>query len=213
MTGAEFLAYVKRYFKRTDKDTELYEAMRDAIMEMRLNFDYDENKVEAYSVSLATVGDYKVDLPSDFQRMTGAVRCYEDETNAKTLIKVSKARFDDLYPNPNDSDTVTAFPTHYCIYGQQMLVGHPVDKATYTIEFSYATEDEDDIESTTESVPFTDRYRVCLRYGVLKHLFIGLDDDEKAAKYSQLFEQEQSRAIALETGNSSAVAAVEYSDI
>ena len=35
MLGSDFAAYLKRTFKRTDKDTEIYEAMTDVVMELK----------------------------------------------------------------------------------------------------------------------------------------------------------------------------------
>ena len=47
MTGAEFYAYVLRLgFKRTDKETEFFEACTDAVEEMRRRFGFSADGTE-----------------------------------------------------------------------------------------------------------------------------------------------------------------------
>lgn len=222
MTGPEVLAYIKRVSKRTDKDTETYEAITDTILDMKLRFEHDRFKVEAYSTSLSTVADYKIDLPSDFGHLVGEVRCYENESNARELAKKTKAEFDRLYPNPNDTDVSTGMPKHYCIFGEQILVGPPVDKTTYTAEFSYTTEEVEEIDADTTAVPFSDRYRECLKAGALWRLYEGLEEYENAAYWRLRYEGpspevviggELGKIIASDRKNTDAPGFVAYNDI
>ena len=72
-TGAEMLAYVKRKFKRPDKDTEIYEAATDTIADMRLQILSEDYKEEAYISGISSLGDYRIALPSDFGHIIGDV--------------------------------------------------------------------------------------------------------------------------------------------
>lgn len=211
MSGAETATYIKRIFKRTDKDTELYEALTDVIMDMKLRFNFDRFKVEAYSGSIAVAGDYKLEVPSDLGHIIGDVRCL-DSTSSTVLVKVSKPRFDELYPNPNATGVATAKPTHWCLFGEQLLFGPVPEDTSYEYEFSYTTEEAETIVSGTAAVPFSDRYRECLRAGVLARLFAGLDDDVKAQKWLAFYENDLSKIVNSERSNSGAPAFVEYND-
>lgn len=198
MTGSEFYAYLLRTFRRTDKSVECYEAITDAIVDIKRAYPFGVFDGEAYTASLSTVGDYKLDLPSDFNHINGAVRI-NDGDNARTLDKLSKYDFDRLYPDPNAANVTKQFPLHYCIYGQQILVCPPVDKTTYVVEFSYSSEEEQEITSATTEVPFgTLKYRKMLLYGSLYYLFTTLENDEQASKYKQLYEQELAKHIQAE---------------
>ena len=212
MTGLEMLTYIVRIFKRTDKDTELYEALTDTILDMKLRFEHDRFKVEAYSTSISALGDYKIDIPSDFGHMIGEMRCC-DGTNSVTLKKVTKAEFDRMYPNPNATDVTTAMPKHYCLFGEQFLFGDVPDDITYSYEFSYTTEAVEVIVAGTTSVPFSDRYRECLKFGVLMRLFAGLDDDEKAMKWKAHYDAEVQKIENTDRRNTSASGAVQYNDL
>lgn len=198
MTGSEFYAYLLRTFKRTDKNAECFEAITDAIIDIKLQYPFEVFNGEAYTMSLSAVGDYKIDLPSDFSHITGAVRIYDGD-NARTLEKLSKYDFDRLYPNPNASNVTKGFPKHYCLHGQQILVGAPVDKTSYVVEFSYSSEEEQVITATTTEVPFgTVKYRKMLLYGTLYFLYTTIENDEQASKYKQLYDQELAKHIEAE---------------
>ena len=57
MTGSDFLTYVKRKFPRSDKDTELYEAMTDIVSDIKYAVKTEDAKEEAYVASISTIGD------------------------------------------------------------------------------------------------------------------------------------------------------------
>jgi hypothetical protein len=192
MTGQEFRDYVVRKFKRTDKDTELYEATTDVISDMRLQFLSEDYKEEAYSSGISAIGEYKLGLPSDFGHMIGDVTVTDtaDDEDYWTLRKISKAEYDDRFPErllTNTGKMDTATPRYYCIFGRQIFVGPVPDKTTYRYQFNYTTEDSEDITLATDPVPFTDRYRNILRAGVLAELFDGLENYEEASYWRTMF--------------------------
>lgn len=214
MTGAELLAYVKKIFVRTDKDTELYECMTDTILDMKIRYEFDTYKVEAYSTSIATAGDYKIEVPSDFSHIVGQMRCNEDDSNNRTLIKLSKEHFDSLYPNPNASGVTTGMPKHYCIFGQQFLFGPVPDKTTeYSYEFSYTTEAVEEIIAGTTLVPFSTMNRECLRSGVLKRIYRVVEDEERSQYWEKIFEMELQKVIDTDRNNKRATTQTQFNDL
>lgn len=214
MTGADFLAYCKRVFKRTDKDTEFFEVLTDVIMDIKLRFEWEDFKEEAYSTGISTLGDYKFTLPSDFGHLIGDVVWRESYTNSRPLKKLSKARYDELYPYPSSSDYSTGVPQYYCIYGGEIFIGPPPDQTDYTYLINYTTESATAITTDTASVPFTDKYRWVIRDVVLGEFYDAyLGQPDRAERYRQKGEIGIQKMVANENNDISAPSFIAYQDV
>ena len=213
LTGAEFYTYILNVFKRTDKETETYEAITDMIMDMKLLFAFEDFKVEEYTQAIATIGDYKLSLPTNFQHLIGKIRCYDDNGVERILTKRTKETFDRLYPNPHASDVNTNVPQDFCIFSNQILLGDVPDSIDYYYEFSCSTEEGEEIVTGTTDVPFTDRYRKTLRQLVLGELYANLGYDEEAQKWKALGDQGLGAIMASETFNVDATESVDYQGV
>jgi hypothetical protein len=187
MTGVEFYNYVLRTFIRTDKSTQVYEAVSDTIKDMRLRFGYEAYQVEGYTSGIDTLGEYAFGLPTNFGHLTTDVKVLDDDSS-EVLIKLSKAEFDEKYPNPNYTDATQEKPEHYCIFSDQILLGPVPDSLDYEYEFSYSEEDTVAIDGDTTSVDFTDRGREIIKFGTLYRVYRDLGNDEEAKKWNALYE-------------------------
>lgn len=187
MTGADFYAYLLRKgFKRTDKSTEAYEAITDAIQEMRMRFSFDEAGADATTTDTITVlGDYKLTSESDMGLLNGVI--VEDSTNAFQLLKISKARYDELYPYAANATSYRGYPSHYCVYAGQIYLGPTPDRTSYVYRLTYSKRAGTIVSSTT-GVPFTDLYRDILCQLSLSYLWDALDEDGKADRCRTKFE-------------------------
>jgi len=212
MTGANFYAYILRIFKRTDKSTEVYEAITDAIMDIKLGYYFEDYKETAYE-EFSAVADYKMALPDDFGHIIGDVRLYSSDGTEKVLTKLSKETFDSLYPYPDSADVSTGVPKHYCIYGGQIYVGCPVGSTDYTIEMNYSTEEGTEITSSTTEVPFTNRYRETIRAAALYRLYEGLGYDEEAMKWKLKAQEGVNKMIVNDEFNTEATEIVDYQGV
>jgi hypothetical protein len=200
MTGSDWRAYVLRAgFKRTDKDTELYEATTDAIQEMRRRFMFDEAEAEGLITdTISTLGDFKLNIESDFGLLVGIV--LEDDDTGTQLTQVTKAQFDELYSSINvESDR--GYPEHFCLYAEQIYIGPIPDSTSYVYRKSYSRR-AGTITSSTTGVPFTNLYRDVLCDNVLSRLYKGLDDYEKANYHKALFEDGFNLSVRRERINS-----------
>lgn len=211
------LAYVKRTFKRTDKDTEIYQALTDTVMDIRLRFRAEDYKEEAYA-DILTVGDYKITLPDDFAHVIGKVTVKDTATDQAypPLEMISKERYDELYFNRIATDSAyrqTGFPQHSCLYGHEIFIGPPVDKATYRFQVNYTTEDAEEISASTTDVPFSDRHRKTLRYGAMKELYLMLENYEEAEVWSNLFEADVPKIVNNDMANIRDEAPISYNGI
>lgn len=186
MTGSDWRDYLlRRGFKRTDKDTELYEATTDAIQEMRRRFMFDEAEVETTTTdTISVLGDFKLDLESDFGLILGI--SIEDDDTGTNLIQRNKVEFDRLHASINvESDH--GYPRDFCIYAGEIQIGPIPDRTTYLYRKKYSRR-AGTITSSTTGVPFTNLYRDILAENVEARLYGGLDKPDIASFHRQTFE-------------------------
>lgn len=191
MTGTEFLAYVKRVFKRTDKDTEIYEATTDTIADMRLQLRAEDYKEEAYIAGVTTLGEYRIALPSDFKHLIGDVTIVDNTgVEVRRLTKISKQEYDKKYADrlyTTTSNQESDMPLDFCIYAEQIYLGPVPDSVSYQYYINYTTEDYTEVSGSTTSVPFTDRYRSIVRAGVLSEIYSGLEQFDESNYWRSLY--------------------------
>ena len=192
MTGSEFLTYVKNIYKRTDKDSEIYEATADIIADVRLRIKTQDYAEEAFTTGIASLGDYQLGLPSDFGHLIGDITLIDVDADQELgpLRKISKQTYDEMYGDRLLTNEDEGEPRHFCIYAEQVYLGPVPDKITYKYQLNYTTEDYAAIAAGTDPVPFTDRYRVMLRAGVLYQMFCLVADFERADKWQAEYERE-----------------------
>lgn len=202
MSGSDWKSYILRLgFKRTDKDTEIYEATTDAIQEMRRRFMFDEAETETTTTdTISTDGDFKLALESDFGLLLGIIM--QDGTDAHRIEIIPKSKFDELYPDINVTND-RGYPKHAAIYAGQIYIGPPPDATSYTYRKSYSRR-AGTITSATSGVPFTDVYRDVLAENVLMRLYRGLQDHNEASIHENAFEKGWMFATQRETVNSGA---------
>jgi len=218
MTGSAFYTYVLSILKRTDKSTEVYQATTDIVRDMRLRMLSNDFKTISTALTIGTIGNYSATLPSDFGHLIGDVmiKDTDSDTAYQSLQQISIEKYNELYPdrfNTSVGNRNTATPIHYCIFGGNLLVAPPVDKTSYEFRFAYTTEDEAEISSGTSDVPFTDRYRKTVRYGVLKEVYVGLELYEEANIWSNLYEADLAKIIENDKLNTKDDSAIVYSGI
>jgi len=213
MTGLEFYNYILRVFKRTDKSTEIYEAITDTIMEIKLLYAFEDFKEETYTGGVSALGKYKIALPDDFGHLLGTILLIDDNGNEHALIRRTKETFDRLYPNPNSSNVNKGMPADCCIFSGQILLGVVPDSTDYSYQFSYSTEEATQIVAGTTSVPFTERYRWIIRAKVLEMLYFGLGFDNEAAKWQNKAMEGVSLMVANDVFNTDAIEMVNYQGV
>lgn len=217
MTGSQFRDYVVRIFKRTDKDTEIYEATTDIIADIRIQMKAELYKEEAYIAGISTLGEYKIGLPSDFGHLIGDITVVDESSGyVGTLNKISKVAYDAKYGDRLFSDLADVdqdIPQDFCIYGGQIFLGCVPDKTTYKYYINYTTESFTEITSATAVVPFTDRYRRTLRAGVLNELYMGLEFFDEANYWQSEYDKGLAKLIANDADNISSKDGVVYHGI
>ena len=212
MTGLELYQYILRKFERTDMETEVYEAITDAIGTMKLRFEFEDFKTEAYTNGITVLGEYRIALPSDFEHIIGDLMLKDDDGGSRVLVKLSKEAFDVRFPNIKETTQTRAKPTHYCIFSKTLYLGPIPDSTDYTYYMSYTTTASTPVTAATVSVPFSDKYRKTLRELALADLYFGLGDDTAGHKYKALGDEGVGLIAAVEHRNLAAPMMNEYND-
>lgn len=189
MSGDDWLTYVVRAFKRTDKEDEIFDATKDIIDDMRLKIIFPEDETDGdVTDTIDTLGDYRLSLEGDLGHFLSNIVLVDGDFGF-TLNKVSKAEYDRLYTGFGTSSSAQARPRDYCLFGDNILLGPVPDSIDYVYKISYASDDLASYDSDSASIPFTNKYRRILRWGVLAFLFSDIvKNDDQAAKFGTLYE-------------------------
>ncbi len=210
MNGNDWLTYLRRAFVRTDKDQQLLDATKDTIDDVRRRMQTEDYEHEqTISDSIISLGDYQMDLERRFGVLVSRI-VLMDSSLGKPLNKISKAQYDLLYRRYGTDQTVRGVPRDFCIFGGQVLVGPVPDKTTYIYKISFSIDDHAEITTDSIAVPYTDKYREIMKFGVLSKVYSDLKNDDQAAKYGTLFEDGIKKWERREDRNRNGVRATRY---
>lgn len=213
MLGSDFRDYLVRTFKRTDKDTEIYEALTDVVMDIKLSMKAEDFKAEIITLTIPVSGNYTVAVPTDFGHMIGVLTAVNPAGGSWDLIKVTKEKYDLLYPYQHETAVIKGSPLHFCLYGNTFYIGPKPDLTTYKYQLNYTTEAATAMTALTANVPFTTKYRQYVKDMVLARLYIDLDDDEQASKYTGLGANGLNKIITNELYNTDAPTFTRYQGV
>ncbi|MDE2106096.1 MAG: hypothetical protein KGL39_53230 [Patescibacteria group bacterium] len=201
MSGSDFYDYILgKGFVRTDKSTQVYEAITDAIQIMRRRFSFDEAEVDKVTtVTIGSLGEYTIPVESDLGLVQSLILL--DSSYGIPLRKVSKQTYDGMYPGVSIQQW-KGFPKYYCIYAGLIYIGPIPDRTNLSYRVCYSSR-AGAITSSSSGVPFTNLYRDVLCSLVLKLLYEGLEEFDKAQYHQQQFEEEFQHAVEREGANSS----------
>ena len=133
MNRLEFLTYVTQTIKRTDKDTEVYQALNDTIKDIASRGQLHEYSFQAYTQTVVGQEDYT--FPGDLLHIKHPIRLLEGNASGNTgwnLEKISKEKYDEYEPTPNRANPVCGRPLYYCIYANSILLT-PIPDLVYLL--------------------------------------------------------------------------------
>ena len=213
LTSTEMYNYILRAFKRTDKATEVFEALTDTIREIRRRLEIsDDEESQILTDTIGTLGEYQLDLESDTGLIIGDP-VVVDGTDSWPLTRYSKARFDEKYPNPAATNVSKGKPVDYCIYKNQIILGPVPDSTSYTYRMNFTSEGWENYINGSTAVPFSGKYREALKYGTLARLYIDLELSDRATVYDGLFERQMNQIEFREGKNRDASGYTEVNDV
>lgn len=206
MLGSSFYDYLLKSFKRTDKESEAYQAITDTVRDIRLRIVSNLDKTTNVTATVA-LGATTVALPTGYGHLISDPLVEDTGSNDTypPLVRMDKQTFNEQYPDLSNGD-LTGTPLAYCVFADNIVFAPATDKATYRFRFDYTPYGSADITSVTADVPFSDRYREIVRYGALQRLYETMQNYADAQQAQNQYEaglfKIQADFNALESGNS-----------
>lgn len=198
MTLTLFKAYVKRDFKRTDKDTELVDAYNNMIIWVAAQMPHSNYKFQSYISTVIGQEDYP--LPSNLMHLIHPVRLLEGTGSSDygyPMEHVSKEAYDAQYPNPNrTSPTDKGKPTIYTIFGRSILTGPLPDSASYLLEINWGKRPTA-LSADADVSELGSEWDEVLKLGTLERLYAGMGMVEEAAYNASLYRDAMGTPIGL----------------
>jgi hypothetical protein len=191
MTGQELYNKIIRYYKRDDKDIELWEAVNETITDMLRAHSFDGGKKVDVKDDLIISGGYRFRIPSKTGILLDVI-LVDDSQEIAPLERINKDNFDRLYPNI-ENDNATGVPTIYSVFGGYVYVA-PKPQKEYGYKLCFVRSEMAIVDKNTETVPLGD-FGECIKFGALYRLTLGVEDEPTAARYKNLYEAELHKAV------------------
>jgi hypothetical protein len=175
MQLSDFLTYVKRDFKRTDKDTEIKKAYNDMIFWVAAMMPHGNYKFQSYLNTVDAQEDYP--LPSDLMHLIHPVKFLEgtgQNDSGYPLIHISKQEYDEKYPNPNRTGVqIKGKPLDYTVYSRSILVGPLPDSADYLLEIDWAKR-KSELSADADTSELGAEWDEVFKQGTLERVYEGM---------------------------------------
>lgn len=184
LTRTEYLTYVKKTFKREDKDDELVDALQDTLYDMSTNYEFQVSETETDLVIASDT--YKYTYPSDYALLVSNVVYIDSGGSGRALTKLSKTEFDEKYPDISSTTFITGDPEDYMIYANEIYIAPYIKSVTSEKLYLYGA-DVAAVLGASDSPVYKDRFREVIKFGTLYRAYSDLDMDDKAAKYELLY--------------------------
>lgn len=185
MTRLEFITYIKRTFKREDKDTELLDALTDTLYEMTTSYGFQVYQTET---EFAIVEDqYEYTYPSTYATLISNVRYIDSGGGGVALTKLTKHAFDEKYPDIKESNFSKGDPINYTIYNDKIVIAPYPNDATNRKLYICGSSLQEELSSDSTSPSFQDRWREIIKFGTLYRAYMDLKEFETAGVYSNLY--------------------------
>lgn len=192
-TKAEIAAKILQVFIRTDKTTELNNALNETYFEMCGVIQYHKTSAQEYVNLTDKREDYAI--PSDTLRINHPIRLIElaaqsDSGSSYNLTFIPKDEYDTMEPNPNVTPTTlvsTGKPTHYTVWKNCILLTPIPDSSTkYKIELNLGGEITK-LSADVDQPIFSERWDETMKAGTLARLFSLVELYERAQFWNGIY--------------------------
>ena len=187
MTRSEFLTYIKRTFKREDKDTELLDSLTDTLYDMTTLYDFQVYQTETEFSMIDN--QYEYTYPSNYAILISDVRYIDSGGGGRSLRKLSKEEFDNRYPDLKESTFPTGDPLHFTIYNDNIVIAPFPNDATNRKLYICGSTIQEELASDSSTTNFQDRWREIIKYGTLYRAYTDMEDFSKASIFANLYKE------------------------
>lgn len=180
MELSDFILYVKRDFKRTDKDSEILQAYNDMIKWLSIKMPIGDYKYQSYVTTTRGVEDYET--PCDMMHLYHPIRLLDGNNTVDSgfpLHHWTKNEYDFKEPNPNRDNPPLGRPSGYTVWSRSILLTPVPDLATYILEINWSKRPVAQANAT--DVPLLgSEYDEVLKWGTLERLYAGMQRYDEA---------------------------------
>ena len=197
MQLSAFKTYVKRDFKRTDKDTELVQAYNDMIMWVASVIPFGNYKFQSYISTTVQIEDYPI--PSNLIHIIHPIKLLLGSASKDSgfpLEHITKEEYDIREPNPNRTSPSTGRPSAYTIFSRCILLTPIPDLATYILEIMWAKR-ATTLSADADTSDFLSEWDEVLKWGTLERLYAGLGMTQEASYWASLYRDQEHNPIGL----------------
>jgi hypothetical protein len=120
MTRSEYLTYIKRTFLRTDKDTELIDALNDTLYDLTTTDGFQVKQTETEFV--LTNDTYSYTYPSTYALLISGIKYIDSGGGGRMLNMLSKEIFDTKYPHLKESNFTRGDSVDCTIYEDEIYL-------------------------------------------------------------------------------------------
>ena len=191
ITRVNFLAYVKRTFKRTDKDTELYEFLDETIKDIATRHSFQVLQYQSYVPIVAEQEDYP--LPTDLMHLHHPIRILEGLTtndDGWALERLTKDSYDYYEPNPNRANPQTGETWGYCIYNNEILLTNIPGTAQsgHLIEINWSKQPTLPTADGDNAHPYGNPWDETVKWGVLGRAYESMEMYQESDRFNGYYE-------------------------
>lgn len=185
---ANLQAGVLRIFKRTDKTTELQEALNETYQEMVAVVDPRKLKDQLYQTCVIKQEDYAI--PDTVFRINHPIRLIEsgstnNSSQSYPLRFYPKDEYDYLEPNPNATTIIPGRPWAYTFWKNSILLTEIPDKA-YILEMNVGGEPTL-MSGDSDATIFSPMWDQTIKAGALARLYAGIGLDDQVSKWMTIY--------------------------
>ena len=188
MQLSSFKTYIKRDFKRTDKDTEIVQALNDMIIWVAQQMPHGNYKFQSYISTVNGQEDYP--LPTNLIHLMHPVKYLEGGAANDwgwPLEHISKEEYDIRYPNPNrTSPTDIGKPTVYAVYSRSILLGPLPDNSSDQLEINWSKR-ATALSATTDTPDLGSEWDEVLKWGTLERVYAGMGMIQESQYWASLY--------------------------
>jgi hypothetical protein len=170
-TRVNYLAYVKRSFKRTDKDTEIYEALDETINDIASRHPFQ-------------VLQYQLHLSHPIRILEGGAT----NDDGWPLEQLTKEQYDWYEGNPNRTSPSTGRPWGYTIFSDSILLTDIPDSQGWQIEINWGKNPTLPTADGDTAHPFGTVWDETVKWGILARMYEQIGLGAESDRFSQLYE-------------------------
>jgi hypothetical protein len=189
--------YVKRDFKRTDKDTEVDQAINDMIMWIATKMPHGNYKYQSWINTAVGREDYS--LPTNLIHLMHPIRLIIGTNSSESgfpLSRLSKEEYDIREPNPNRTSPSTGRPSAYTIFSRSILVTPIPDLATYLLEINWSLRPVT-LTADADLPSLGSEWDEVIKHGAMERVYAGMGMMEDANYWGSMYRDLAGNAIGL----------------